>query len=71
MNRLFVLSFENNAVKTGHRIRSSKNRNKRLQCYDWFKKCFDQRIRTSIETYKNVRKIATGQGYDHATVCHH
>ena len=29
---------------------------------------FDQPIRNSIETYKNVRKITTGQRYDCTTV---
>ena len=26
---------------------------------------FDQPVRNDIRTYKNIRKIATGQGYDH------
>ena len=29
---------------------------------------FDQPMRNSIETYKNVRKITTGQRYDCTTV---
>ena len=31
---LFALSFEDNAVRTGHKIFSCKSRNKILQCYD-------------------------------------
>ena len=36
---------------------SSKSRNKRLQCYDWWKKHFYQP--SDIKTYENVQKIAT------------
>ena len=35
VNRLFVVSFENNAVRTGRR-----HRNKKLQYYDWSNKFF-------------------------------
>ena len=38
-NRLFVLEFENDTQRTSSK-RSSKCRNKSLQCYDWCKKIF-------------------------------
>ena len=40
VNRLFVLAFENDAQRTSSNRLSSKCRNKRLQCYDWWKKRF-------------------------------
>ena len=36
-------------------------RNKRLQCYDWWKK--------PKVTHENIRKIAIGQGDDYITGC--
>ena len=33
------------------------------------KKFFDQRINSNLKTYKNIRRIATGQGDDYATGC--
>ena len=30
---------------------------------------FDQPINSDIKTYKNIRQIATGQGYDHTNGC--
>ena len=47
---------------------SSKCRNKRLQCYDWWKKlrlaCKDDK-----KTYENIRNMATGWGDDYTTGC--
>ena len=40
VNRLFVLSFEGNAVRTGHKIFSSQSRIKRIQAYGWWKNIF-------------------------------
>ena len=36
--RLFVLPFEDNTHRTRHSIFSSKRRDKRLQCFDWWTK---------------------------------
>ena len=33
------------------------------------KNCFDQPINSMIETYENIRKIATGQGDDYTIGC--
>ena len=30
---------------------------------------FDQSIKSNLEAYDNIRKIATGQGDDHTTGC--
>ena len=48
---------------------SSKCRNKRLQCYDWWKNLFDQPVNNDKITYENIRKIATGQGDNYTTGC--
>ena len=48
---------------------SSKSRNERLQCYDWWKNFFDQPINNNLKTYENIRKIATGKGDNYATGC--
>ena len=42
-------------------ILSSKSRNKRLQCQDWWKELF--------WSYENIRKAATGRGDDYTTSC--
>ena len=61
VNMLFVLSFEKiTGVFSDHR-------NKRLQCYDWRKKFFDQPVKNNLRTYDNLRKIATDQGDDYTT----
>ena len=39
-NRYFVLSFEDNTIRTEHKIFSSNCWNKRLQCYDRWTKLF-------------------------------
>ena len=36
VNRLFVLSFENENDRITFKLLSSESRNKRLQCYDWW-----------------------------------
>ena len=46
---------------------SSNPRNKILQYYDEQNKLFDQPVKNLLRTYDNVRKIATGQGYDYRT----
>ena len=49
---------------------SSECRNKRLQCYDWWKKnFFDQPVKNNKVAYENIWKIATGQGDYYTTGC--
>ena len=61
VNRLLLLSFEDNAVRKGHGIFTSKKlKNKRLQYHDWYKKLFDQTVRKNIKIYENVTKIPSG-----------
>ena len=33
------------------------------------KNFFDQPVKSDTRTYDNIRKIATGQGYDYTTGC--
>ena len=33
------------------------------------KNFFDQPVKIYLKTFENIQKIATGQGYDHATGC--
>ena len=47
----------------------SQSRNKRLQCYDWWKSLFDQPVKNDKITYENIRKVAIGQGGDYTTGC--
>ena len=37
LNQCFVLSFENNVHQTSYKQYCSDCRNKKLQCYDWWK----------------------------------
>ena len=50
---------------------SSDCRNKRLQCYNWWKETeiSEQLIKNYIRTYDNIWRIATGQGNDYTTGC--
>ena len=70
INRLFVLSFENDAQRT-----SSKRyyfRNVEIESYNVMihgKIFFDQLINKDKITYKNIRKTATDQGDDCTTGC--
>ena len=70
VNRLFVLEFENDALRTSAKryylptveikdcnvLINGENR-------------FDQSIKNNKITYENIRKIATGQGDDYTTSC--
>ena len=47
----------------------SKRRNKKLQCYEWWKNFFDQPINNMIKTFGDIRKITIGQGDDYTTGC--
>ena len=61
VNRLFALSFENENDRTSH----STYYIPKVAIKDYF----DQPINSMIKTYKNIRKIATGQGDDYTTCC--
>ena len=65
VNRLFVLSFENENDRTSH----STYYLPKVEIKDYNvmidgKNFFDQPINSMIKTYENIRKIATGQGDD-------
>ena len=70
VNRLFVLSFENENDRTSH----STYYLPKIEIKDYNvmsdgKNFFDQPINSMIKTYGNIRKIATGQGDDYSTGC--
>ena len=70
VNRLFVLSFENEDDRTSH----STYYLPKVEIKDYYvmidgKNFFDQPINSNIKTYENSRKIATGQGGDYTTGC--
>ena len=70
VNRLFVLSFEDNAHQTRNRIFSSKIRNKRL--YNVIideQNLFDQPLKNDFRSYDNIQKIATIPRDDYTTGC--
>ena len=68
MNRLFVLSFENEGDRTSH----SNYYLPKVEIQDCSvmidgKNFFDQPINSDLKTYENIRKINTGQGDDYST----
>ena len=70
VNRLFVLSFENEDGRTSH----STYYLPQVEIKDYNvmingKNFFGQPINSMTKTYKNIRKIATGKGDDYATAC--
>ena len=70
VNRLFVLSFENENDRTSHSTyyllrEEIKDYNVMIDG----KNFFDQPINSMTKTYENIRKIATGQGDDYTTGC--
>ena len=70
VNRLFVLSFENEDDRTSH----STYYLPKVEIKDYNvmidgKNFFDQPINSDLKTYENIRKIATGQGDDYTTGC--
>ena len=70
VNRLFVLSFENENDRTSH----STYYLPKVEIKDYNvmidgKNFFDQPINSDLKTYENIRKIATGQGDDYTTGC--
>ena len=38
-----------------------------MQCYDWWKKIFDQAIKSSIRTYDKIRKFAASEGDEYTS----
>ena len=70
VNRLFVLSFENEDDRTSHaRYYLPKVEIKDYNVMIDGKSFFDQPIDSMTKTYKNIRKIATGQGDDYTIGC--
>ena len=70
VNRLFVLSFENEDGRTSHSTYYlPKNEIKDCNVIIDGKNFFDQPINGMTKTYENIRKIATGQGDDYTTGC--
>ena len=70
VNRLFVLSFENENDRTSHSIYYIP----KVEIKDYNimidnKNFFDQPINSMNKTYENIRKIATGQGDYYTTGC--
>ena len=70
INRLFVLAFENDEDRIDHEKSylpnvEIKDSNIMINGENFF----DQPIKNKKTTYKNIRKIATGQGDDYATGC--
>ena len=70
VNRLFVLSFESKNDRTVH----TKYYLPTVKMKDYNamingKIFFDQPVKSSMRTYDNIRKIATGQGDDYTTGC--
>ena len=70
VNRLFVLSFENENDRTSH----SNYYLPKVEIKDYNvmidgKSFFDQPINSDLKTYENIRKIASGQGDDYTTGC--
>ena len=68
VNRLFVLSFENEDGRTSH----STYYLPKVEIKDYNimidgKNVFDQPINSMTKTYENIRKIAMGQGDDYIT----
>ena len=73
VNRLFVLSFENEDDRRSHSNYclpkvEVKDYNVMIDMIDG-KNLFDQPKNNDIKTYENITKTATGQGDDHATGC--
>ena len=70
VNRIFVLAFENDAQITSNKRYYTPN--VEIKEYNVMidgKNFFDQPVKIDKLTYDNIRKIATGQGDDHTTVC--
>ena len=70
VNRIFVLSFENEDDRRSHwSYYLPKAEEKNYHGMIDGKNVFDQRINHDFKTLENTRGIATGQGYDYTTGC--
>ena len=70
VNRLFVLTFEDDAQRTSNKKYYIPNGE--IKDYNIVidgKNFFDQPIKNNKITYENIRKIATGKGDDYTTGC--
>ena len=70
VNRLFVLSFENQdnrKARTGYCL--PKVEIKDCNIIIDGKNFFDKPVKSDMRTYDNIHKIATGQGDDYTTGC--
>ena len=68
VNRLIVLSFKDNAIRTRQKeYFLPKVEKKDYNFMADRKNEFDQPIRKNIKTYENITKTATGQGHDYTT----
>ena len=70
INRLFVLTFENDAQRTSNKRYYIQN----VEVKDYNetidgKNFFDQPVKNDKVIYENIRKITTGQGDDYTTGC--
>ena len=69
MNKIFVLSFENEDDRTS----DSTHHLPKIEIHNNVmidgKNFFDQPINSELKTYENIRKIATGQWGDYTTGC--
>ena len=70
VNRLFVLAFENDAQRTSNkRYYLPKVEIKDYNLMIDGKSSFDKPVENNKVTYKNIRKVATGEGDDYTTGC--
>ena len=70
VNRLFVLSFENEDDRKSHSdYYLPKVKIKDYNVMIDGKNFFDQPINSDLKTYENIRRIATGQGDDYTSGC--
>ena len=70
VNRLFVLSFENDAQRISNRRYYIPN--VKIKDYNLMidgKIFFDQPVKNDEGTYENIRKVAAGPGDDYTTGC--
>ena len=70
VNRLFVLTFENDDQRTSNKRYYIPN--VEIKDYNVMidgKNFFDQPVKNNKVTYENIRKIATGQGDHYTTGC--
>ena len=71
VNRLFVLTFENDTQRTSHfgyylLNVEIKNYNVMINGENFF----DPPVKDNKVTYENIRKVATGKGGDYTTGCY-